>query len=269
MEGVAAAVGLGAPPVGDRKPPAAGAVAPALNPGAASAACAGVVPRRMRPGIWCRGGLAWPPGRGGFVAEGTADGSAPGSCGAAAGSGELGCFTPSFSNVRVISLPALFTRTLPAFSSMAKTSTAPSRWPSVRINDSSLLVAPGEPAGATSFNRTRLFPKIVVMPVKISLGNNGGALVTCGCSTGLRPNILRVGIDSYRFGSTSRTIACTGALNIPTHRAKGKALSGCLMLAEYTRPRGRKPLQGQGEFYPKTKRNKLHPATDEHGERKV
>ena len=67
------------------------------------------------------------------------------------------------SNVSTITVPELLTFTLPAVSSISRTSIGPSRWPAVRIQDASLAVSGGR-AGRCTFSNTRLSPKMVVMP---------------------------------------------------------------------------------------------------------
>jgi hypothetical protein len=159
------------------------------------------------------------PGRPGTirpVGVGDAVGSGAGGMPAAAGEGVPGgkagagpgIFTPSFSNEIVMTVPELFTVTLPAPTSICTTSISPSRWPSVKIMESSFSPwCPGPDKGST-FSSARLYPLRVVMPVsKILRSGFCGAGSTAGCSRGFKPKALRSGIARYRSTEVSRETA--------------------------------------------------------------
>jgi hypothetical protein len=91
-------------------------------------------------------------------------------------------------------VPALLTLTLPAFSSISSTSISPSRWPSVKMYDcSDFGPSPGFPGGGAVFIKTRLFPRIVVMPVKVILTTVGllTSAGSAGGAGGFKLNTLR------------------------------------------------------------------------------
>ncbi len=103
-----------------------------------------------------------------------------------------------------IAAGAIFT--VPAFSSICSTSISPSRCPSVRIYDCSPFgPSPGFPAGAGVFSNARLFPKIVVIPVKKTF-NAGCGLFSFGSGGGgaaCKSKTLRSVIDSYGLELTA------------------------------------------------------------------
>jgi hypothetical protein len=107
------------------------------------------------------------------IPTGKGRGGAPGRTGCVAGN-----FGPSFSKVRVITVPELFTFTRHCFSSIWRTSTSPWRSPSVNITDISLLVSPVLRFGGASIIIARWFARMVVIPVRVILGNCA-ALLRC------------------------------------------------------------------------------------------
>jgi hypothetical protein len=103
------------------------------------------------------------------------------------------------SKVIVIGLPELSILTMPARSSIFRTSISPSRWFSARMKDSDFVGWPGLVACGITVRSAFFFERIVDMPFRTTrdMGASGdGALVTT--VGGRRPNTFRSAMPSKR-----------------------------------------------------------------------
>src|SRR5262249_43197386 len=141
---------------------------PAFPVGPPNPALAASWVRTVRDGRGIELGLAVPPeneGTTGGGAKTVGPGTESGGGGAPLGLG------PSLSNVSVMTVPELLILTLPAFSSISKTSTSLSRCPTERMSDWG-LAGSGGLAGNWSVISARVLP-IVKMPFSVIFGTIG------------------------------------------------------------------------------------------------
>ena len=173
-----------------------------------------------------------------LVANPAAPAAAPGKPKGGGGGAATG-FGPLASKVRVTSVPEFFIFTLPAVSSMVRTSSGPARCPSARIMESSADDGPPLVCTGLVFSSARLSPRIVVIPVRVTCGNGGAGASVRETEGAVNPNTLRSGMVWYRARSVSTTLAWSDAtLNARPKMVQVRPRRFRLILAIYTGLRG-------------------------------
>jgi hypothetical protein len=125
-------------------------------------------------------------------------------------------------------VPELLTLTLRTISSIATTSIGPSRWPTLRMQDTSLAGSGGR-AGKLTFSNACFLANMVVIPTGVTVGiMTGGEAASCW-SGGRRRKTLLPAITPYGLPAALLTNSAVLRLN----KRPPKSLTGrfpkCLM----------------------------------------
>ena len=125
-------------------------------------------------------------------------------------------------------VPELLTLTLPSVSSIATTSIGPSRWPTLRIQDTSLAGSGGR-AGKFTFSNAIFWASMVVMPTGVTFGIIAGAAGGACEGGGRRRKTLLPAITPYGLPAASMTSSAAVRLNKRPLQSLSGRFPKCLM----------------------------------------